>query len=253
VNPIRLRVFVLFAALSAAACIRLGIWQLHRRGERRAQNAVMADRLRGSERDASILGFTDTTGVRFRRLRVAGTPDYDHELILAARSHRGSPGVNLLTPVRIAGRDTAVLVNRGWVYAPDGATIDEQRFRERDSVFVGYADVYPSPTGRAYAGRPTVLARLGADAAARAIPYPVALFYVVALGDSTGGADKPARLTLPPLDEGPHLSYAIQWFSFATIAIAGAAFVIKQARDARPAVNACRPPVDASGESGGSG
>ena len=234
-NPTRLRLFVLLAALSAAIFVRLGVWQLHRRSERRAQNAIIADRMREAERDAGSLSLSDTAGIRFRRVRLSGMPDYDHELILAARSHRGSPGVNVFTPVRLAGRDTAVLVNRGWVYAPDGATIDEGRFREPDSVFVGYADVFPSPTGTAYADKPRVLARLGADAAARAVPYPVARFYVVAVGDSTGGADRPARLTVPPLDEGPHTSYAMQWFSFAAIAVAGAGFVIKQARDAHRA------------------
>jgi len=158
--------------------------------------------------------------------------------------------VYLLTPVRIAGRDTAVLVNRGWVYTPDGSTIDEPKFRERDSVFSGYADEYPSPTGASYAGKPKVLARLGTDAAARGVPYPIALFYVVALGDSTGAADRPARLTVPPLDEGPHASYAAQWFAFAAIALAGAAFVIKQSRDARRVANRA---TDASGGSGASG
>ena len=247
-NPTRLRLFVLFAVVSAAAFVRLGVWQLHRRMERRAQNAVIAGRMREAEQDAGSLRLGDTSGIRFRRLRISGTLDYDHELILAARSHKGAPGVNLLTPLRLAGRDTAVLVNRGWVYAADGATIPEERFRESDSVFVGYAEAYPSPTGVSYAGKPKVLARLGADVVARAIPYPIASFYVVALGDSTGAADRPARLTVPPLDEGPHLSYAIQWFSFAAIALAGAAFVIKQARDGpgRRATNR----VDASAESG---
>ena len=250
--PARLRLFVLFAVVSAAVFVRLGIWQLHRRGERRAQNAVVADRMREVERDAGSLAFNDTAGVRFRHVRVTGTPDYDHELILAARSHKGSPGVNLFTPVRISGRDTAVLVNRGWVYAPDGATIDEERFRERDSAFVGYAEVFPSQTGAAYASNPRVLARLGADAAARTIPYPVARFYVVALGDSAGAADRPARLPPPPLDEGPHASYAVQWFSFAAIALAGAGFVIKQARDAERGSRRVLS-HDASGESGASG
>lgn len=246
-TPARLRIFVLLAVVSAALFVRLGIWQLHRLGERRAQNAVVAARLGESERDVSGIPLGDTTAMRFRRVRVVGAPDYDHELILAARSHKGAPGVNLLTPVRIAGRDTAVLVNRGWVYAPDGATIDEAKFRERDSVFVGYADEYPSATGASYAGKPSVLARMGADAAARALPYPIARFYVVALGDSTGAADRPARLTVPPLDEGPHTSYAIQWFSFAVIALAGAAFVVKQARAEQRATDRDR------GVSGGSG
>jgi surfeit locus 1 family protein len=247
VNPNRLRVFVLLAVVSAAGFVRLGVWQLHRRGERRAQNAVMASRLIEPERDAAELSPDDTAGLRFHRVRVSGSPDYDHELILAARSHNGAPGVDLLTPVRIPGRDTAVLVNRGWVYAADGATIDENKFRERDSVFVGFAELYPSPTGASYSGKPSVLARLGVEAARRAVPYPLALFYVVALGDSTGATDRPARLTVPPLDEGPHLSYAIQWFSFAAIALAGAVFVIKQARDAQRTRSRSR---DASVESG---
>jgi surfeit locus 1 family protein len=250
VNTARLRLFVLLAVVSAAAFVRLGIWQLHRRGERRAQNAVIAARQSEAERDVNTVSFDDTTGLRFRRLRVAGTVDYDHELILAARSHNGAPGVNLLTPVRIAGRDTAVIVNRGWVYTPDGSTIDEAKFRDHDSVFVGYADQFPSATGTSYAGKQRVLARLGLDVVARAVPYPIARFYVVALGDSTGAVDRPARLTVPPLDEGPHLSYAIQWFSFALIALAGAVFVIKQARDTP---RATRRDPGVSGESGASG
>jgi surfeit locus 1 family protein len=244
-----LRIFVLLAVVSAAVFIRLGIWQLHRLGERRAQNAVIVARQHEAERDVAALSFSDTTALRYKPVRVVGSPDYDHELILAARSHKGAPGVNLLTPVHIAGRDTALLVNRGWVYAPDGATIDAARFRDRDSVFVGYADEFPSPTGTSYTGKPSVLARFGAAAAARALPYRIARFYVVALGDSTGAADRPARLTVPPLDEGPHLSYAIQWFAFALIALAGAGFVIKQARDAQRATD---PGPDASVGSGAS-
>ena len=39
-----------------------------------------------------------------------------------------------------------------------------------------------------------------------------------------------ARLTIPALDEGPHLNYAIQWFGFAAVALVGAGFVVRQAR-----------------------
>ncbi|HWJ15241.1 MAG TPA: SURF1 family cytochrome oxidase biogenesis protein, partial [Gemmatimonadaceae bacterium] len=71
-TPTRLRLFVLFAVVSAAVFVRLGIWQLHRLGERRARNTVISDRLREAERDAGSLAFTDTTGIRFRRVRVTG-------------------------------------------------------------------------------------------------------------------------------------------------------------------------------------
>ena len=69
----------------------------------------------------------DSAAARFRRVRITGVPDYEHELIYAARTRRGSPGVNLLTPIRIAGSDTAIIVNRGWVYSPDGSSVDRAR------------------------------------------------------------------------------------------------------------------------------
>jgi surfeit locus 1 family protein len=61
------------------------------------------------------------------------------------------------------------------------------------------------------------------------VPYPLAPYYLVATGDSADGAH-PARRELPALDEGPHRSYALQWFSFAAIALAGAGLVIARER-----------------------
>ncbi len=225
----KLALFVVFAVVAAAIFVRLGFWQLHRLHERRAYNALVISRLDSAEVDASALP-RDTALARFRRVRVTGTPDYDHELLWAARSYRGSPGVNFLTPIRIPGRDTAVLVDRGWVYAPDGATVDESKWHERDTTFVGFAEPLPSTGGAAYSTRPRTLARLSVDVVRKAVPYPVAPVYVVELGDSVIAPDRIARLTVPPLDEGPHMSYAIQWFSFAAIAIGGAGVVVMQKR-----------------------
>lgn len=221
--------FLGVAIIAAAVCIRLGFWQLHRLSERKARNALVISRLDSAAVDASALPH-DTASARFRRARVTGVPDYEHELIYAARSYRGSPGVNFLTPVRIPGRDTVVIVNRGWVYSPDGATVDQGKWRDTSSTFTGYVEELPSTAGASYASRPRVIARLSYAAIAKALPYPVAPFYLVALGDSVIAPDRLARLTVPPLDEGPHLNYAIQWFAFALIALIGAIVVIKQQR-----------------------
>jgi surfeit locus 1 family protein len=172
----------------------------------------------------------DTAQARFRRVRVVGAPDYEHELVWAARTHKGSPGVNLLTPVRLPGSDTAILLNRGWVYSGDGATVDLTKWRERDSTFVGYVEELPSVTGSSYTDRPSVIARLSHGAVAKSLPYPIAPLYVVVLSDSVVAADRIARLSAPPLDEGPHLSYAFQWFAFATVAMVGVAVVLRQSR-----------------------
>ena len=226
----RVKVFVVIAVLLAAIFVRLGLWQLDRRHERQARNALITARLDSAEVDVAALP-RDSATARFRRVRVTGIADYEHELIYAARSYRGSPGVNFLTPIRIAGKDTAVIVNRGWVYAPDGVTVDEAKWRERDSTFTGYVEELPSTAGASYATRPRVIARLSYDAVAKAVPYPVAPVYVVVLGDSAIAPDRLARLTVPPLGEGPHLNYAIQWFAFALIALAGAGVVVKQSRE----------------------
>lgn len=227
----RVRLFLLFAAVAAALCIRLGFWQLQRLDERKARNALVSSRINGEPLDVSMIP-RDTSEARFRRVRVAGTIDYEHELVHAARTRRGSPGVNIFTPVRIPGNDTAILVNRGWVYSPDGSRVDLTKWHDRDSVFVGYAVELPMTGGSSFTDRPNVIARLGHDAVAKALPYPVSQTYVVALavGDTTTAADRIARLPAPALDNGSHLSYAIQWFGFASVALVGAAIVLRQQR-----------------------
>lgn len=229
----RLAFFVLLAAVLAAICVRLGFWQLGRLAERKARNALVTAKLTSAPVDVDALP-RDTAEANFRRVRVAGTPDYTHELIHAARTRRGSPGVNVFTPFRVPGNDTAILVNRGWVYSPDGSTLDLSKWHDRDSVLIGYAVGLPATGGVAYQDRPNTMARLSYDVVSRALPYPVRPVYVVAVhneaGDTSTAADRIARLPIPALDNGNHFSYAVQWFSFATVALVGAAIVIRQSR-----------------------
>ena len=61
---------------------------------------------------------------------------------------------------------------------------------------------------------------------AESIPYPVARMYVVDLAPGERSQGAPARLRAPSLDEGPHKSYAIQWFTFAAIALYGVGYLV---------------------------
>lgn len=232
--PRRIVLFVVIAAAFAALFVRLGIWQLHRLDERRQSNALVRARLVGPAVDVSTLP-PDAAQARFHHVRVTGTPDYEHELVFTMRSHDGSPGVYLLTPIRRPGNDTAVLVNRGWIFTPDGMTVQESRWREPDTSFVGYAEVVGSePATAVMRENPRLIRHVDRAEIARAIPYPVSPVYVVATEPAAtnesaeatqAGQSRPRRLEPPPLDEGPHLSYAIQWFSFAVIAVVGAGIV----------------------------
>jgi surfeit locus 1 family protein len=177
----------------------------------------------------------DTAAAHYRRTSVMGRFDYEHELVLTNRTRRGAPGVDLLTPVRVSGTDTAVLVNRGWVYSPDGGTVDRSRWRELaapgDSVRVtGYVELYAPDAGATVSAKdPRIVRRASHQEIAAKIPYPVAPFYLVSVGDTTA-TTHPARHEMPVLDDGPHRSYAIQWFCFAAIAIGGAIAVVRRER-----------------------
>ena len=232
----RLRIFVLLALGAAVVFVRLGIWQLHRLSERKARNAYIGARFRAPVADFVSLPF-DTGEAHYRRVRVSGRPDYAHEMLLATRTYKGSPGADLITPVVLSGHQVAVLVDRGWVYSPDGATVDRKKWQEPDTAFDGYVEVLPPTGGGSYHDRPEVLTQLTAAAASRDVPYLIAPVYVMALPDSAhpNAADKPARRDLPVLDNGPHLSYAIQWFFFALVAVIGAGVVVFQRRGAEAA------------------
>ncbi len=227
---LRTTVFCLLAAIAAALFLRLGFWQITRLHERRAHNAVVAAR----QRSAPVPPFElprDTAAAHYRPASVTGRFDYVNELVLTNRTRQGSPGVDLLTPVRLAGSDTAVIVDRGWVYAPDGSTVDRGRWREGDSARgTGYVELYtPDNGGTTLAKDPRILRHASRREITARLPYPVAPYLVVLVGD-TGTAGHPARRERPVLDDGPHRSYAVQWFCFAAIALGGAAAVVRRER-----------------------
>ena len=228
-----------FAVIAAAVCVRLGIWQLARLDQRRARNATVVARLREPGVAPGALP-ADTSVIRYRRVRVLGRPDYAHEIVLIGRTRDGAPGVNIVTPLRVAGHDTAVLVNRGWVYSPNGADVDLARWREADSLDVtGFVEI-PSRRGGVsrLPSNPRAYRWLDAARLARDVGYPVTAWYVTVTLPAGAVQDSvtPARLAPPPLDEGPHLSYALQWFSFAVISIVGVVIFLRaERRDAHGA------------------
>jgi surfeit locus 1 family protein len=224
-------VFCAFAVLAAGLFVRLGFWQLARLREKVQRNAVIAAQQRAAPVQFASLP-ADPSAARYRRAVLAGTYDYERELVVASRTRQGSPGVELVTPMRVAGTDTVVLVNRGWVYSPNGATVDRARWRERDSATVtGYVEQFApdAPLTTAAADR-RIVRRLSRREVTTRLPFPIAPFYLMATGDTA--SSRPARRVMPALDAGPHRGYAIQWFSFAAIAIVGALAVIRRERHA---------------------
>lgn len=239
----------LVVLLAAASCVYLGLWQLDRRAGRLERNRIVAERM-AAEAVRLTSAPMDTTGLAYRRAVVEGSVDDDRAIILAGRSLNGAPGVHLLSPFRVGGG--AVLVNRGWLPAPDGATVDLGLVR-LDGPFRAEGVLIPFPAAdlpRPPEGFQTRWFRVDGAAIRRQYPYPVSPLFLRATSrpvpSGTGaapeaGAGDPEPLAAPVLDAGPHLSYAIQWFSFAAIALIGWAVLVAQqrkerggARDAEP-------------------
>ena len=218
---------LVFALAVAAVCVRLGVWQLDRLRQRRAWNAAAL-----AARERPPLGVTGGAGgaltadsVRDRRLRARGIYDYAHERLWRGRSYEGIPGVDLITPLRLADGG-AVLVDRGWAPSPDGYHVDEGAYREADS-----ADVLGLGMSAPRARGDVDPARLQDS-----VPYRLLPFVIQQLPPSTA-LDRPLppgliRWPAPELSDGPHLSYAVQWFSFAIIIVVGSVALLRKGRAA---------------------
>ncbi|MGI9078770.1 MAG: SURF1 family protein [Gemmatimonadaceae bacterium] len=214
------------AVVAAAVCIRLGFWQLERLGERRSSNELVRRRFAEPPVPAGSPAARPES-LRFRRVRVDGVWDFDREIVLSAKTRDGSPGVHIVTPIRPSEGGPAVLVNRGWVYSPDAMTVDLERWREPlEANVTGYVEELAPQSAKPAAPRDTKSRTwrfLYADRVASAFPEGVAPYYVVALTEARQRPNSPVRLPAPAFSDGPHRSYAVQWFSFAVIAVVGVA------------------------------
>lgn len=220
---VRVIVFVVIAVALATLFARLGFWQLDRLAQRRALNAEVAANFGAVPVPVALLPH-DSAAMRYRRVTLRGVFDYANEVVVTQRIRGGSPGVNLLTPLRIAGRDTAYLVNRGWVYSPDGKRIDQPAWREGDTADI-LAFALPALSSDSAApgvASPKLMRTLDFHVVQQGMPYPIARVHLVQLGDTSPKGNIPPRLMPPPPSEGAHRSYAVQWFSFAAIALIGA-------------------------------
>ncbi len=196
------------AVVVAGVCVWLAFWQLDRLHQRRARNAVLAARLALSP--LPVRRDLTADSARQHRVVAAGVYDFSAERTWPGRSFQGTPGVALVTPLRLAD-GSAVLVDRGWVPSPDAFHVDHTLYREPDTATVTGIALIP-PRGR------------GDVAVAGFVPFVVQL----ESPDPTRGL--PRRWPPPTFDDGPHLSYAIQWFSFALIALVGTAVLIRKGR-----------------------
>ena len=228
--------FIALTVLIGAACIRLGFWQLDRLEERRQRNQAIEAKLEQPVINLTA-GIDPTQDLTYRRLRAAGTFDPAHEILLSNRSYSGQAGVHLITPLQIDGTGDAILVDRGWIPASQVGEAERREFHLEGTIEVSgigrpsqaepsialLADPTTAP------GSPPLLQWrfLHLPSIQQQIPYDL-LPVVLEATEPIGGLALPKPQTEVDDSEGPHMSYAIQWFAFAAISfVGGAAWVAR--------------------------
>ncbi|MDF5756065.1 SURF1 family protein [Spongiactinospora sp. TRM90649] len=217
----------------------LGQWQFGRYEERSDSSHRITANLAAPPVPLAELAAPGGPAVReadqHRTVRVSGTFDASHGLLVRRRPQDGMTGFYVLTPL-VTGQGQAVIVNRGWV--PAGETADTQ------------PQVPPPPTGQVtVTGRlrlgeteersglrnrpglpPGQVLLIDTAAIGAGLPYRIMDGYVELTEQSPAPAKAPAPVPAPDVGAGGglNLAYGVQWWLFIAIAIGGWLLLIRR-------------------------
>lgn len=201
--------------LAIGVMIGLGVWQLDRLQGRRAANAAITRQLAAPPiaLDGQTAKTSDAAALTFRRVSLRGTWDFAHEVELRYRSFDGQAGVHLLTPLRIEGSDTAVLVDRGWIPYQQAAAENRRVYQQGDRAIIEGL-VHESIHQQTPSSEPGTVSQIDLAAIGAQVSYPLLTYWVQRLPASEG-EPLPRSEGLPDLSDGSHLAYMVQWWAFA--------------------------------------
>lgn len=234
-NLLRTRRWAIATVTVVAICalfVALGQWQLRRHGERQIENTVNASRIAAEPLALATLidaAGSDIDSLEYRPVRVVGTFVAQEELLVRSQVADERPGFHVVTPlVTDAG---TVLINRGWVpLAAERPPVDEVSPPTGTVTVTGLARLSqqrPAIGPTEPEGRLGVVARIDLDRLGEQFDDLVPLWV-----QQTDPSDDPlpVRVPIPDVDDpGPHLPYAVQWFSFALIGAGGFGFLVRRA------------------------
>jgi surfeit locus 1 family protein len=161
----------------------------------------------------------DPQNLRYRSATVRGVFDHSQEVALQGQNWQGQPGVNLITPLVIKGSQQAVLVDRGWVPTEAAESNQWARFATTGPIeFTGLIKLsQPRLNAPPLTEPERAIFRVDIERLQRQIPYDLLPFFIVQ-APTPGQTGLPYRTNTDiQLSNGPHLGYALQWFSFTLI------------------------------------
>lgn len=225
--------YLALTVLFAVVCVFLGNWQLARRAEAQAEIQRVdtnwsAEPVPLTEALPSLDSFDESQ--KWLPVVMEGTYLQEDELLVRTRPRAGMPGFEVLTPLQLAD-GTVFIVNRGWLptgSAQDAPDVVPSAPEGPVTVVARLKAGEPSLAGRSSSGNQIstiqlheISERLGTD------NYTGA--YGLMISESPEAIEpRPLAVIKPPRDEGPHLSYAFQWYVFAIMASIGLGWAARQ-------------------------
>ena len=212
---------VLLTAAGILLFASLGIWQLERAAYKESLEIKFEQRL---AEDYRRLGKdTDLDDIQYRKLRLEGRYDLDHQFLLDNQVHDGRAGYHVLTPFHLKDSDRLLLVDRGWAAWGERRTpVPRLRAPLEPSEVSGIAFVPGEPVLKLgelelSGGWPQVIPYLDIAALRRQYAPDLLPMVLWMAPESTGNYLRDWNpVWLPPEKSR---AYAVQWFSFAAIAL----------------------------------
>ena len=208
----------------------LGFWQLNRLDQKREFNSVLQSHSSTPIQtlDKAVPDKWNKESSEWMRVTITGSYDPSKAVTIINRSQDGTAGYNSVVPFTSLNQRT-ILVNRGFVplvmeppIAPTG-----------EIEIVGYLRASQArsalgPIDSKEAGN-TEFQRFDIPLIAAHVGKTIEPMFLQLIEESTADASQwPAKVALPPLDEGTHMSYAMQWFFFCLVALTAWVVVVRR-------------------------
>lgn len=205
----------LAAIAMIALTVSLGNWQLRRANEK---GTLQQNYDRAAVAAPFRVGAApfDPKQLVYRRVVVTGEFDPRYEILIDNKVHNGVAGYHVVTPLRLAGSDMRMLVNRGWIAAGPDRRVMPSIPVPIGAITVEGIAVEPTHkilemSGETQAGK--VWQNLVLERYRAQVPFKIQPIVIEQL---TPFKDRLVRSWRRP-DAGiaTHLGYAFQWYALA--------------------------------------
>lgn len=226
--------YVALTVVFAVVCGLLSWWQWSRRVEAVDEVEKVATNYDASPADLDALvprlDAVDDSA-EWHPVELSGEYLVDEQLLVRNRPRNSQPGFEVLVPLRLDD-GTVFVVDRGWV--PAGATPDAPEAVPAAptgpvTVVVRLKAGEPEIPGRGAPDGQLATVRLPDVAAAVDAPTYTGMYGLLAAEDPAP-SEAPLPALRPVPDEGPHLSYALQWIVFGLMAFVGLVWAVRRER-----------------------